>query len=150
MAQNKKYKLICPHCEKQFMAMLDTRGRQANKPKVYFGRYTRMAAEDHNKLLEKYGAIFTEEMILELDKYLGKQKHLETKYSDHYMAIIGWPKKQVLERHRLSEYWDIREGKKSECDKVQEELGLTKKREYVSPEEIRRLKIKNGLMVPNE
>lgn len=56
-------------------------------PKVKYAESVSMTAEEHQKLVDQYGAEFTEKLVYELNNYkLAKGKQ----YKEDYRAILNW------------------------------------------------------------
>lgn len=64
--------------------------------KVTFGehRNVRMTEDQHQKLIERFGEKGALDWITELDLALGSSDRLRKKYTDHYLTILSWNRKE--------------------------------------------------------
>jgi hypothetical protein len=60
-------------------------------PKEPYGEFVRLTAEEHGKLIEKYGAEKTADMIARLDAYVGSTGK---RYRSHYHTLISWEQRE--------------------------------------------------------
>lgn len=75
---------------------LEKKGRK-KKPeleKIKYGEFVRMTEDEHQKLLEQYGAEMTARMIEVLDNYKGSKGKT---YKNDYRAILSWVVERVKE-----------------------------------------------------
>ena len=66
------------------------------REKLTFGDYVLLTAEEHTKLVQRFGAEDTARMIEILDGYLANPKQRK-RYESHYKVIPGWPHDRLEE-----------------------------------------------------
>lgn len=69
---------------------------RAKDDKILYGENVRLTADEHAKLVTRFGADDTARLVEILDGYLSNPKQ-RNRYANHYRAILGWPVQRLTE-----------------------------------------------------
>ena len=69
---------------------------RAKDDKILYGENVRLTADEHAKLVTRFGADDTARLVEILDGYLSNPKQ-RNRYANHYRAILGWPVQRLAE-----------------------------------------------------
>lgn len=70
--------------------------RTREDDKILYGENVRLTADEHAKLVTRFGADDTARLVEILDGYLSNPKQ-RNRYANHYRAILGWPVQRLTE-----------------------------------------------------